>query len=412
MTKAEVELINAICHHKDFASVLEAGVGDMFVAYKDIWNKLLKHTEKYREVPSIDLLTKDSIDMYEVPVTSGIQYYIDTMRDQYIANEMKRVINEGATGLKTNGSAKALDEIINGLNVLARKSGVVKDLNITNYEDAIEDFKNRKKQIDEHGSLGILTGIAPLDRAYPTGMAGGHFIVVIGWSGYGKTAFATYLACQAWRHAKRPMIVSLEMSAEEMRDRIYTTLGNGEFNHRNITRGDIDVGTFEEWSENNFKHNKDFIVVSSEGFENVTLNTVQAKIDQYKPDLVILDYLQLFDDAQGGGNEVTKIRNISKDSKRLAIRNNIPVIGITQATQDSKADLNEPPLIEQVAWSKGIQHDADLAMAAHRVPGQDDMEVVARKNRHGSLFAFELEVDMERGIWREHYGDADSDVIT
>lgn len=408
MTKAEVELINAVCHHKDIGAVFDSGVEKMFVAYEDVWRKLISHVERYREVPPIDLLTKNTVDMYEVPVSMSMQYYIDTMRDQYIANEMKRVINEGASGLRANGSAKALDEIINGLNVLARDTGVVKDINITNYGDAIDDFKQRKQQIDEHGSLGILTGIAPLDRAYPTGLAGGHFVVVIGWSGFGKTAYATYLACQAWRNNKRPMIVSLEMSAEEMRDRIYTTLGDGAFNHRNITRGDIDIDTFQGWSEDKFKASKDFIVVSSEGFENVTLNTVQAKIDQYKPDIVILDYLQLFDDAQGGGNEVTKIRNISKDSKRLAIRNNIPVLGITQATQDSKADLNEPPLIEQVAWSKGIQHDADLAMAAHRIPGQDMMEVVARKNRHGALFGFYLEVDMERGVWKESYGDADS----
>lgn len=403
MTKAEVELINAVCHHKDFDSVFSAGVDKMFVGYMDTWNKLINHYQRYREVPSIEVLSKDSLDVYEVTITSNIDYYIDRMREEYIGNQMKQVINEAASGIKSGGAAKALDEIINGLNVLARDTGVVKDLNITNYEEAIKDFEERKDKIDRDGSLGIMTGIAPLDRAYPTGLAGGHFVVVIGWSGHGKTAYATYLACQAWRHGKRPMIVSLEMSAEEMRDRIYTTLGSGEFNHRNLTRGDIDMDTFQDWSENNFKQAKDFIIVSSEGFENVTLNTVQAKIDQYKPDVVVLDYLQLFDDAQGGGNEVTKIRNISKDSKRLAIRNNIPVLGLTQATQDSKADLNEPPLIEQVAWSKGIQHDADLAMAAHLPPGTDTMEIVARKNRHGSLFGFYLNVDMERGIWDVTY---------
>lgn len=390
MTKAEVELINAVCHHKDFDSVFSAGVDKMFVSYSDVWHSLIGHYQRYREIPNVEILSKDNIDLYEVSITSGIDYYIDKMREEYIANQMKRVINEAAGGLKSGGAAKTLDEIINGLNVLARDTGVVKDLNITNYEEAAKDFEERLKYIEEHGSLGIMTGIPPLDRAYPTGLSGGHFVVVIGWSGHGKTAYATYLACQAWRHGKRPMIVSLEMSAEEMRDRIYTTLGNGQFNHRNLTRGDIDMDTFEDWSKDNFKESKDFIVVSSEGFDNVTLNTVQAKIDQYKPDLVVLDYLQLFDDAQGGGNEVTKIRNISKDSKRLAIRNNIPVIGLTQATQDNKSDVNEPPLIEQVAWSKGIQHDADLAMAAHLPPGTQNMEIIARKNRHGSLFGLSL----------------------
>lgn len=405
MAKAEVELINAVVQKKDFDSVFSAGVDRMFVSHDKVWDYIINFYQRYRSVPSVQLLRDEFPDFYETKVSDDIEVYIDKVRESYIESKMKEVIQENAKGIKTSGSAKALHEIINGLNVLARDTGVVRDINIKDYEEAAEEYDERKRTIDEHGSLGIMTGIPPFDMFYPTGLAGGHFISIIAWSGHGKTAFSTYLACQAWRNGKRPMIVSLEMSAEEMRDRIYTTLGDGKFTSRGLTRGDIDIDSFQSWGKQNLSKKKDFIVVSSEGFDNVTVNTVQSKIDQYKPDLVVLDYLQLFDDAGNGGNETAKIRNISKDSKRLAIRNNLPILALTQATQDNKTDLEQPPLIEQVAWSKGIQHDSDLALAVHKPPNDNDMEVVARKNRHGQLFNFFLDVDMERGIWRHHFGD-------
>lgn len=405
MAKSEVELINAVCYHKDFDAVFSAGVDKMFITHREVWKHVVDFYQRYRSVPTIDVLKEKFPDLYETRIDSNIEYYIDKLRDDFIENQMKQVINTAASNIKQQGPARSLDEIITGLNKLAQSTGVVKDLNITDLDSAVEDYERRKQEIATKGSLGIMTGIAPFDHSYPTGLAGGHFVVVIGWSGFGKTAFSTYLACQAWRNGKRPMIVSLEMSAEEMRDRIYTTLGNGRFAHRNLTRGDIDIDSFQSWGKEKMNKGSDFIVVSSEGFDNVTLNTVQAKVDQYQPDLVILDYLQLFDDVDGGGNETTKVRNISRSSKRLALRNNIPVIGLTQATQDSKTDLDNPPLIEQVAWSRAIQHDSDLAIAAHMPPGTDEMEVIARKNRHGQLFGFYLDVDMERGIWRHHFGD-------
>lgn len=404
MSRTEVYLINALCKTKDYEPIFTAGADKMFTSYGDVFNTIVKHHQKYKTFPTIELLREDYPDLYEVEADQSLEFYIDEMRDQWIERKMRDAVQEARDGLSKGGASMALNELINDLNVVARTSGTVRDVDVTQYQEAIEDFKARRDRLDRTGSLGIMSGIKPFDVSYPTGMAGGHFIVVIGWSGYGKTAFSTYLACQAWRQGYTPMIVSLEMSAEEMRDRIYTTLGDGEFNHRNITRGEIDIDTFETWGEANLDKPNEFIVVSGEGFDNVTLNTVQAKIDQYKPDLVILDYLQLFEDGDGGNNETTKIRNISKGSKRLAIRNNIPVIGITQATQDNKSDLDEPPLIEQVAWSKGIQHDADLAIAPHRPPGTDEMTILARKNRHGQLFMFYLTVDMENGRWTEHYG--------
>ena len=57
--------------------------------------------------------------------------------------------------------------------------------------------------------------------------------------------------------------------------------------------------------------------------------------------------------------------NISKSFKALAMNNNIPIIDITAATMDDTTSQDSPPLMSQVAWSKAIEYDADMAMAVH-----------------------------------------------
>jgi replicative DNA helicase len=199
------------------------------------------------------------------------------------------------------------------------------------------------------------------------------------------------------------MIVSLEMSPENMRDRIYTMLGSGVFRASDLSKGDINIDDFRSWSKKKFDQKNSFILVSNEGNTEVTPATIQGKIDQHKPDLVILDYHQLFNDNKRSNSEVERNRNISREFKLLAVSNNIPIIDITAATADDISDQDNPPMMSQVAWSKAIEYDADMAMAIHRYPGTNMIEVVSRKNRHGHEFDFYLDWDINRGIVKEIY---------
>jgi replicative DNA helicase len=253
------------------------------------------------------------------------------------------------------------------------------------------------------GAPGILTGFDAIDKAYPTGMAPGHLIVAIGWPGRGKTWFTSYLACKAWEQGFKPMIVSLEMSPENMRDRIYTMMGSGLFRASDFAKGDVNVDTFRSWGQKRFENKNGFILVSNEGMGEVNANTVQAKIDQHKPDLVILDYHQLFSDNKRSNGATERNMNVSREFKMLAMTNNIPVIDITAATMDDITDQDAPPMLSQVAWSKAIEYDADMAIAIHKYTDTNMIEVVSRKNRHGQEFNVFLDWDINRGIIKEIY---------
>lgn len=399
---SEARLINALCSNKDIAIALSADIDEMFLTHSDVWKGLKDYYFKYQSVPDVDVLTSKFSDFEHVDVSGDTSYYIDELRNDFINDKLSNIIQSAALDHGSIAGSDLVQRILRHVSSLAKETDIIRDLDLTDFDEA-RDFYTRKKKrsVEMGGSPGIRTGFKVMDAMYPTGMAGGHLIVLIGWSGHGKSWMATLMACRAWAAGYKPMIISLEMSPEEVRDRAYTIMGSGEFRHSDFSSGAISIDKFDRWANNSLTDKHKFVVVSSEGAGRVTPSTVQTKIDQHRPDLVILDYQQLFDSDENEGNEVVRNRRISRDFKRLAVRNDIPVINLTQATFDDPKQTSEPPRIEQVAWSKGIQQDADLALAVHKYEDSDVWAVIARKNRHGEEFEFSMNWSLNDGIIQE-----------
>jgi replicative DNA helicase len=401
---SEAAVISAVCKNKDIATVLTDNVDEVFISHRDVWESLKAYYLKFRAVPDISVLQEKFKDFEPEPVKGETGYYLDNLKNEFLTSRIKDILLRNGTSLKNNSAKRVLLDMQSELYGLSRMTGEIRDIDLTDFKLAEDHFeKVRERSLAMGGSPGIKTGFKALDLAYPTGMAPGHLIVMIGWAGRGKTWFSSYLACKAWEQGFKPMIISLEMSPENMRDRIYTMMGSGLFKANDFSRGMVNTDDFHSWATDKFTDKQQFILISNEGQGQVTPNTVQAKIDQYKPDLVILDYHQLFNDSSGAKSEVERNRNISRDFKLLAMRNNIPVIDITAATMDDVSDQDAPPMLSQVAWSKAIEYDADMAIAVHKNPQSNIMEIVSRKNRHGTDFAFYLDWDLNRGIVNEIY---------
>jgi replicative DNA helicase len=400
----EAVLISAVCKNKDISTLLADNVDELFTSHRDIWEGLKSYYYKFKAVPEVGILQEKFKDFEPLEAKAETGYYLDQLKNEYLTARLKNVIIKGGSMLKEDGAARVLAAMQSDLANLSRYTNNVRDLDITDAEAATRHFEAVKaRSAVMGGAPGIVTGFKAIDKAYPTGMAPGHLIVAIGWPGRGKTWFTSYLACKAWEQGFKPMIISLEMSPENMRDRIYTMLGSGLFKASDFSKGDVNIDDFRSWSTKRFENKNGFILVSNEGNTEVTPATVQGKIDQHKPDLVILDYHQLFNDNKRSNSEVERNRNISREFKLLAVSNNIPIIDITAATADDVSDQDNPPMMSQVAWSKAIEYDADMAMAIHRYPNTNMIEVVSRKNRHGHEFNFYLDWDINRGIVKEIY---------
>ncbi|MCA1799867.1 MAG: hypothetical protein LC650_01050 [Actinobacteria bacterium] len=399
---SESRLLNAVCKNKDISTVMSADIDDMMVTHGDVWQWLRSYYLKHKAVPNAEVVAEKFDDFDVGDVGGETVHYLDELRNDYLNDKLAGLIEGAAKRHGKVPGSQLVEELMQRVATLAKDSSVIRDISLTDVDDALQHYdKKHELAIERDGAVGIRTGFKVMDAMYPTGMAGGHLVVLIGWSGHGKSWFGTLAACRAWAAGYKPMIISLEMSPEEVRDRAYTIMGSGLFRHSDFARGMIGRDRFENWAKKSLEDKHDFIVVSSEGHGRITPSTVQTKIDQHRPDLVILDYQQLFDSDEKEGSEVVRNRRISREFKRLAVRNDIPIINLTQATFDDPKDTDEPPRIEQVAWSKGIQQDADLALSVHKYTDSDMWSIIARKNRHGEEFAFGIEWDLNNGVLTE-----------
>lgn len=405
---AEAAVISAVCKNKDISAILEGDIEEFFISHKDVWEGLKKHYYKFKEVPDGELLEGEYRDFDVVDVKAPTEFYVDKLRTTYLNREINNAFIKGLQDIKSGIPAadvmQATVGLISGLN---KYSGIVKDVDATDIEQASKDLKARAERAGEMGGApGILSGFASVDTAYRTGMAGGHLIVIIGWPGRAKSWYSEILAIRAWEQNFKPMIVSLEMSAEGMRDRIHNLMGEGAFRMSDFSAGAVNLDDFKSWGRKHVENKPSFTIVSSEGMDGVTPSRIASKLDQYRPNLLVVDYHQLLDDDRKSKSETERNKNISRDLKQMAVRYNIPIIDITAATSDDIAQRESAPMLSQVAWSKAIEYDADIAFAVHKHTDSNLTEIISRKNRHGSNdIAFYLDFDIDRGVFKETFGD-------
>jgi replicative DNA helicase len=404
MANTELKVINAVCANKDISVLYADNVDDLFSAYADVWKGLKAYYDKFHAVPDFGILQDKFGDLDKVDVKAETAYYVDELKNEYLKSRMEQIMLKAAEAQREGEApARVLEKMNTALAKLGRFTNNVRDVDITDFESAENHFQVVQERSKANGSPGIPTTFKSIDSVYPTGMAPGHMITVIGWPGKAKTWFTSLLACKAWEQGFKPMIVSLEMSPENMRDRIYTMMGSGLFRASDFARGDVNIDDFHAWGKRRFDNKGGFVVVSNEGVADVTPNTVQAKIDQHKPDLVICDYHQLFQNNGKSNSPTERGMAVSREFKMLAVTNNIPLIDITAATQSDVSDRDSPPMMSQVAWSKAIEYDSDMAFAVHKHDDSGLVEIVCRKNRHGGMFDFYLDWDIDRGIIKEKF---------
>jgi replicative DNA helicase len=187
------------------------------------------------------------------------------------------------------------------------------------------------------------------------------------------------------------------MTETEVRNRAYAIMGQGRFSHRKMSAGQHDIEEFQRWGKQFFDNKPSFYIVSNDGLGEVTPSILRGKIDQYKPDIVFVDYIQLMQSNSPTDNEVVKIKNISRELKILSISEEVPIVAIASATQDDATNMNSVPHLGQVAWSKQLAYDADWVLGLGRAAGSDILECVFRKNRNGYLGEFLVQVDFDSG---------------
>ena len=399
----EVKVINAVLKSGDKNALFAPSVDDLFTAYGDVWADIKSYHDKYGEMPSFDLIHERYPDAVpDVKVPGAVQHYVDSLRSEYVHTRIENLLTKAGMAFSEGVSAAEVKERLQtALGKLDRFSATARDLNIMDTDEAKRHYDEvRERAIAMGGTPGVPTGVNFIDACMPLGMQGGDIISLIGYPARGKSALGTLWAAKAITKGYKPLIFSREMSAEAVRDRIYTVMGSGLFSNSDLMLGNVNPDDFREFSS---KHKGEGWIVDGNGTGAMTPNFMRGKIDQHRPDFVIMDYLQLFQDNRQTDDMTARMRNLSLEIKDLSNQADLPIVVISSATPPDGGKIDGPPNVERSAWSRQLAYDSTVCVAVHRYDGTNMYQLEGAKNRYGPLFSGFLDWDMDRGTYEEKF---------
>jgi len=392
----EAKVLSAVLKDKQIYVLLQANPDQLFRTHRDIWHFIRDYSEQNSTVPTVQLVVEKFKDFSPIGEIGNTKYHLEELRTSFLQDSLSSTLMSTAKQLQDNKPNDALNNLISKTSELKKITADIRDIDATDMEDAISHFSHIK-ELNEKGNYGIKTGLAGFDNYLPAGVTPGQFGILLAYPAIGKSWLALFMAVQAWKNGRRPLVISLEMTETEVRNRVYTIMGQGRWSHRKLSGGLIDEQEYTVWGNQHLKNMPPFHIVSNDGVGELSTSVLRAKIDQYTPDIVFVDYIQLMQSNTPTDNEVVKIKTISRELKVLAISAQVPIVAIASATPDDATDMNSVPTLGQVAWSKQLAYDADWVLALGRAQGSTILECAFRKNRHGFCGDFMIDVDFDSG---------------
>ena len=406
MNNTEAKVISAVLQDKQIHVLLQANVETLLRTHNDIWNFIRLYSENNQSLPPAELVREKFRDFEPVVGVGATKHHLAELQTEYLNDSLKDILRNAAGEVQVGNGTEALEHLITKTSELKKNTAAIRDIDATDLEDAVAYYERVAKQ-NELGSVGIKTGLPGFDNYLPAGIMPGQLGVFLAYPGIGKSWMALYFAVQAWKQGKSPMIISLEMSETEVRNRVFAIMGEGLWSHRKLSNGEIEIDMLRKWHANKVEGRPEFHIISNDSGGEVTPSVIRGKIDQYKPDFVVVDYLQLMSPNQRADSETVKMKNLSRELKLMSISEEVPIIAISSATPDDVKDLSTPPTLGQTAWSRQISYDADWLLALGRPVNSDIIECVFRKNRNGFMGDFLVQVDFDKGYYRyKDYEDA------
>jgi replicative DNA helicase len=202
------------------------------------------------------------------------------------------------------------------------------------------------------------------------------------------------MSAYAMQQGKTVFFSSREMTNTQILQRLDAILYH--LPYKEFRRGDLDTETERFYYDELEKVQTRQIemgefILNDDSYGGV--GSLRAKIEQYEPDIAIIDGFYLMDDDQGLKSGWEKIQNISQDMKRLAKDTGIPLLATGQ--------LNDE---KQIAFFKGLERDLDLLIELEQTTDERIARVMnlnIRKQREGSKFRVRLKWDMDTMTFEE-----------
>lgn len=260
-------------------------------------------------------------------------------------------------------------------------------------QDLTEVLDNPDKQ------KGVTTGLRVLNSATGGGLYPGEMWIISGRPGSGKSAMAWGIATSVAKTGKTVLGMSLEMGLSELGRRFLSSktsypaqqfrtgkgLEDKLINILNMADGMKDMPLFLE--------------------EKVQINEIGLRqdIEKIRPDVVVLDYLQLMSASGKFYNREGEIASLSRFMKLAAIEYGLTFIVLSQLNRDLKGRSSKVPQLTDLRESGALEQDADIVIGLYREEGMISGEaaIYILKNRNDKIGKFPVYFDGPSMTYRD-----------
>jgi len=345
-------------HKYIFEAMLECEQEDLPID-EEFVKKKLNQENRFDEEAMLEIISTNPL-----PSTKA---YIEEIREKAIKRELVELTSEirEVAVEKDLPSIEVVDLVQQKLYQITQENGAKEfrespEMTKATLEHILE-LKKRGNQV----VVGLDTGFAKLNEL-TTGFGKGDLVIVAARPAMGKTAFCLNLAQNALDDNKGVAIFSLEMPAEQLMLRMFSS--KTAIALQKMRRGDL---SDDEWtrlsSAADTMSSKSFFVDDN---GNVDIHKIRSKLRKLKTNhpeisLCIIDYLQLMN-GSGNKDRHLEVSDMSRGLKLLARELEMPIVALSQLNRGLESRGDKRPMLSDLRESGAIEQDADIILFVYR----------------------------------------------
>lgn len=365
-------------------------------------SSFLKKEKKLKEVGGRDYLAEL---INNVPSSAHIEHYANIVKEKSVRRDLIHAsseINENA--FEKSDFETLLDNVEQRIFNISQRS---RPQRFVHLREELPLAYERLEQLHRgDGALrGVPTHFHQLDNLL-SGLQKSDLIILGARPSYGKTALALDIARQSAIHGKSIGVFSLEMSREQIIDRLIASQAQIPLWRLRTGRltNELEFSLVQQALDDLSKAN--LFVDDSPSPNILQMRSAARRLQlEHGLDLLVVDYLQLIRPRTNSDNMVQQVTEISRNLKALARELKTPVLALSQLSREVDKREIKIPRLSDLRESGSLEQDADIVMFIYRkdrdrmdLPEEDQnvVELIVAKHRNGPLGSVKLRFDPEK----------------
>lgn len=389
----QLQVLNKILKDRDASLIILNNLtDDFFCNYKQQFDYIKKHYDKYGNIPDTYSFLEAFPDFDIIEVKETSRYLIDKLYEDKNKRTLAETFNKMRELLMNNKVDEAMSVYANATDKMLTSNSIqcvdiIRDTSRYNdYVDRCEDFKKYY----------IKTGFKELDEIIGGWDKNEELATIVARSSTGKTWCLLKSAIAAMEQGLVVGIYSGEMSERKVGYRVDTLYGH--ISNCGLIHGNVSIQAEYKQYIDKLKECKGSIKVLTPAMINgaAGVTALRAFVEKENIDILFIDQHSLLEDDHRAKSPVERAANISRDLKNLQVLKKMPIISVSQ---QNRARVEYGATLANIAQADRIGQDSTIVIFLEQKDGVMTLNLVKSRDS-GAGKKLQYSIDLDKGIFQ------------